>query len=155
MNPTCAVIIGVTAHWSASAVLLNSNSFYICFEWTASQWTPVNTTTHYITHRHGVYDCIDCEVGVVYRLLTSTHPLWQSLHLWITTYLRQRIHWSINTMFGKKQQIDYKKSLQKFLDIKRDSFNRLRHLRIILGVYSYDMDQFMDTDHMAPTDHHW
>ncbi|CAG2174785.1 unnamed protein product, partial [Oppiella nova] len=37
-------------------------------------------------------------------------------------------------MFGKKQQIDYKKSLQKFLDIKRDSFNRLRHLRIILGV---------------------
>ncbi|XP_054153111.1 ral GTPase-activating protein subunit alpha-1-like isoform X2 [Oppia nitens] len=37
-------------------------------------------------------------------------------------------------MFGKKQQIDYKKSIQKFLDVKRDSFNRLRHLRIILDV---------------------
>jgi hypothetical protein len=38
-------------------------------------------------------------------------------------------------MFGKKQQIDYKKSLQKFLDIKRDSFSRLRHLRLLLGLY--------------------
>ena len=36
-------------------------------------------------------------------------------------------------MFSKKQTIDYKKSLQKFLDTKRDSFNRLRHLRVVLG----------------------
>ena len=37
-------------------------------------------------------------------------------------------------MFGKKQVIDHKKSLQKFLDIKRDSFNRLRHLKLVLGI---------------------
>lgn len=34
----------------------------------------------------------------------------------------------------KKPQIDVKKALQKFLDVKRDSFNRLRHLRGLLGM---------------------
>lgn len=36
-------------------------------------------------------------------------------------------------MFSKKPHADVKKSTQKFLDSKKDSFTRLKHLRIVIG----------------------
>lgn len=36
-------------------------------------------------------------------------------------------------MFTKKPHIDVKKSIQKILDIKKDPFSRLKHLKQCLG----------------------
>lgn len=37
-------------------------------------------------------------------------------------------------MFSKKIQPDVKKSTQKFLDQKKDTSTRLKHLRIVIGI---------------------
>ena len=37
-------------------------------------------------------------------------------------------------MFAKKQNIDIKKSIQKILDIKKDPFSRLKHLKQCIGM---------------------
>lgn len=40
-------------------------------------------------------------------------------------------------MFSKKSHADVKKSTQKFLDSKKDTATRLKHLRIVIGELAY------------------